>query len=237
MMLILMFFSASALWKKQIYNAYIRGNMDQWKKVTDEMEAQKTNSRDYIIELVNFQYGYIAWCIGVGNTSEARQYIITAEKNLKWLNNNSNKDESLVHAYTSAFYGFKIGLSKIMAPLHGPKSVHHAEKAIELDANNHLGYIQYGNSQYYMPAVFGGSKKTAIEYYQKAQEIMERYSWQLKYDWNYLNLLTLIAQSLHETGRIGEAKKYYEKILETEPEFSWVRDELFPEFLKQTGNE
>jgi tetratricopeptide (TPR) repeat protein len=124
-----------------------------------------------------------------------------------------------------------------MAPIHGPKSVHHAQKAMELDDNNHMGYVQYGNSQYYMPAVFGGSKKTAIEYYQKAQAIMEKNPLQIRYDWNYLNLLTLIAQSLHETGRISEAKLYYGKILETEPAFIWVRDELYPEFLKQTGNE
>jgi hypothetical protein len=110
MMLILMFFSASASWKKQIYDAYINGNMGQWKKVMDDMEAQKTNSRDYIVELVNFQYGYIAWSIGMGKTSEARKYIDTAEKNISRLNRNSNQNESLIHAYTSAFYGFRIGL-------------------------------------------------------------------------------------------------------------------------------
>jgi tetratricopeptide (TPR) repeat protein len=231
------FSSVSAPWKRQIYDAYINGDMKQWKLIIDEMEKQKILRRDYIIELVNYQYGYTAWSTGTGNTSEARHYMGLAEKNLQWLEKNSTSDESLIHAYHSAFYGFRIGFSKIMAPVHGPKSVSHAKKAIELDENNPMGYIQYGNSQYYMPAVFGGSKKTAIEFYQKSQGIMEKNPSAIKYDWNYLNLLTLIAQACQETGNISEAKSYYEKILEIEPAFLWVKNELYPEILKQLGNE
>jgi tetratricopeptide (TPR) repeat protein len=231
------FSSVSASWKRQIYDAYIHADMKQWKLVIDEMEKKKVLKRDYISELVNYQYGYIAWSTGTGKSSEARQYLGLAEKNLDWLNKNSKSDESLVHAYHSAFYGFRIGLNKIMAPVHGPKSVTYAKRAIELDADNPMGYIQYGNSQFYMPAVFGGSKKTAIEYYQKAQGIMEKNPSEIKYDWNYLNLMALIGQAFRDIGHISEAKKYYEKILDIEPAFLWVKNELYPEILKQTGNE
>ena len=231
------FSPVSASWKKQVYDAYINGDMKQWKLLIDEMEKQKILQRNYIIELVNYQYGYTAWSTGKDNTSEARKYLELAESNLDWLSKNSKTDESLVHAYHSAFYGFRIGFSKIMAPVHGPKSVTHAKKAIELDESNPMGYIQYGNSQYYMPAVFGGSKKTAIEYYQKAQGIMEQSPSETEYNWNYLNLLTLIAQAFHETGNVSEAKRYYEKILGIEPAFLWVKNELYPEILKQIGNE
>jgi tetratricopeptide (TPR) repeat protein len=231
------FSSVSASWKRQIYDAYIHADMKQWKLVIDEMEKKKVLKRDYISELVNYQYGYIAWSTGTGKSSEARQYLGLAEKNLDWLNKNSKSDESLVHAYHSAFYGFRIGLNKIMAPVHGQKSVTYAKRAIELDADNPMGYIQYGNSQFYMPAVFGGSKKTANEYYQKAQGIMEKNPSEIKYDWNYLNLMALIGQAFRDIGHISEAKKYYEKILDIEPAFLWVKNELYPEILKQTGNE
>jgi tetratricopeptide (TPR) repeat protein len=115
--------------------------------------------------------------------------------------------------------------------------VRHARLAMEHDNRNPMGYIQYGNSQFYMPAVFGGSKKEAIVYFQKAQDLMEQ-DGDIKHDWNYLSLLTLIAQSFEEMKEHDRAKEYYEKILEIEPQFLWVKNELYPEFLqKMKGNE
>ena len=223
----------SASWKEEIYNSYINGNMENWKVIIDDMEKQKQETETFISELVNYQYGYIAWCIGIEKTASAKHYISLAENNLEWLENNRKTDASIVHAYKSAFYGFKIGMAKFKAPILGPRSVNHAQQAMEINTSNPLGFIQYGNSQYYMPSIFGGSKQVAIGYYKKAQAIMESDTRYLQNDWNYLNLLTVIAQALHETGNLTGAKKYYEKIIEIEPRFQWVKNELYPELLKK----
>lgn len=231
MIVVFGFESASAGWKGEIYQAYIDNRMDRWKEIIDRMEREKTNTKTYLSQLVNYQYGYIGWCIGKDKKAVAKNYLELAERNLELLEEHA--DASFIHAYKSAFYGFKIGLSQIRAPIYGPRSVRHARLAIEEDKENPLGYIQYGNSQFYMPPIFGGSKEEAIVYFQKARELMERDPGQIKNDWNYLSLLTVIAQSYEHIGEYERAKEYFEKILKIEPEYKWVKDELYPQFLQK----
>ena len=221
--------------KTEIYKAYIGNRMDRWQNIIDKMEQEKVNEKDFLSQLVNYQYGYIGWCIGNNKNEPAKEYLGKAEWNLKLLSK-ADANPSVIHAYESAFYGFKIGLSRIRAPFYGPRSIKHAQQAIELDKNNPLGYIQYGNSQFYMPAIFGGSKQEAINHFQKAQELMEQDTEGIENDWNYLSLLTLIARSFEEMGQYEQAQEYYEKILNVEPEFSWVKNELYPTFLQKMKN-
>lgn len=219
--------------KTAIYNAYISGDMAAWKKMMDQMQQQPTKTTEFLAELVNYQYGYIGWCIGNNKEDEAKHYLDLAEKNLEILQRR-NYSPSEINAYESAFYGFKIGLSTWKAPILGPKSVKHAELAIKQDADDPMGYIMYGSSQYHMPAVFGGSKEEAIRYFEKAQHLMEQDSAQIKQNWNYLDLLTKIAQSYDEIKNYPIAKAYFEKIIQIEPDFLWVKNELYPKFLKET---
>lgn len=218
--------------KNDIYKAYISGDMVLWKQVIDKMEQQKPKTYSHILELINYQYGYIGWCVGNGKDSEASSYIPLAEKNIALL---AKKTEymSIVNSYQSAIYGYKITLNKFQAPLLGPKSVSSAQKSIALDSLNAHGYIQLGNTEYYMPAMFGGSKTKAVAYYEKALKILEKDQHQIKSDWNYLNLLTQLAIAYEETKQYSKAKLYYEKILKTEPEYQWVKNELYPSFLKK----
>jgi tetratricopeptide (TPR) repeat protein len=233
--IILLIFSSTytnAAYKSDIYEAYISNNMALWENIINEMNLQKGRNNDFVLELLNYQYGFIGWCLGNRKDDLAKQYLEQGEENLKILEKSSYK-LSMVYAYQSAFYGYRIGMNKYKAPFIGPKSVNCAELAIKFDVNNPYGYIQYANAQYYMPAIFGGSKKVAIEYFKKAEKIMEVNQIQLKEDWNYLSLLTMIAKACIELKNYEEAKAYYEKILKTEPNFLWVKNELYPELLKK----
>jgi tetratricopeptide (TPR) repeat protein len=206
--------------------------MGNWKSVIDEMNQQQTKDNDFLFELVNYQYGYVGWCIDMDNDDQAEEYLSLAEENIEMLEKAGYK-LSLVNAYKSAFYGFRIGLNIFKAPFIGPKSVACAESAMKLDEKNPYGYIQYGNSQYYMPATFGGSKTVALAYFTKAQLLMETDEDQLKEDWNYLTLLSMIAKAHTELKDYASAKACYEKILRIEPNILWVRNELYPELLKK----
>ena len=221
--------------KAVIYSAYISGDMVRWKSVIDRMEEVKSRDNTFLLELVNYQYGYIAWAIGVKRNSEARRYLNLAEANIAVMERNKY-NLSMVNAYKAAFYGYRIGLNVLQAPFVGPKSVESANLAMKLDPSNPYGYIQYGNSQYYMPAMFGGSKEEAIKYYLKAEELMASDAEFAENNWNYLNLLTVLAQAFSETGNLASAKNYYDKILRTEPDFIWVKDQLYKDLLKNMKN-
>jgi tetratricopeptide (TPR) repeat protein len=229
--LILFIFSglgAMATYKTEIYKAYISNNMNEWKKVMDRMNLETKRDNDFLLELLNYQYGYIGWCVGNKENEQAKKYLSLAEKNIEILEKQSF-ELSILNAYNSAFYGYRVGLNKLQAPFIGPKSVESAKKAIELDKNNPYGYIQIGNSEFYMPSVFGGSKTVALENFKKAENLMERNPEKIKNDWNYLSLLAMIVMSCKELKQYELAKYYCEKALKTEPEFLWVKLDLYPE--------
>lgn len=233
-MTLLLAFSLSTLsaqYKQDIYNAYITNNMEVWKATVDEMEAKEKKSDELLLELINYQYGYIGWSLGNNEKKQAKEYLKLAEDNLKRLEKTSLYP-SYVDAYKSAFYGYTIGLNKLKAPFVGPKSINAAKKSMEENPNNPYGYIQYANAQFYMPPVFGGSKTEALEYYKQAQTIMEKDPVDMKNDWNYLSLLTNMAEAYTEIKEYKKAEQYFKYILKIEPNFFWVKNELYPNFIK-----
>lgn len=230
------FFSLNAQYKLAIYNAYIGNKMDVWKTIIDKMETHQSKSEEFLLELINYEYGYIGWCIGNNEKKQAGTYLKLAEINLESLEKTSLYP-SYINAYKSAFLGYAIGLNKLKAPFLGPKSISAAKQSMKENADNPFGFIQYANAQFYMPPVFGGSKSEALEYYKRAQTIMEKDRENLKNDWNYLSLLTNMAQAYTEIIKYDKAEQYYKHILEIEPNFNWVKNELYPNFIKNRNNE
>lgn len=233
----LLFFSinTNASYRTEIYSAYISNRMDLWKNVLDKMDAIPSKSNELLLELVNYQYGYIGYCIGFDKKDEARKILVAAQKNIELLEKADYKP-SVVKSYKSAFYGYRIGLNPITAPVNGKKSLDYARSAIEIDPANYLGYVQMGNSEFYMPAAFGGSKKEALDYFMKAKELLEKNSGSLSEDWNYMSLLILIGQTHTYLKDYDSARKVYLDILKKEPGFLYVRDDLYPKLLKKMEN-
>lgn len=232
LLLILFSVQLKASYRSEVYNAYICNKMELWKDVIDRMDAIKGKSNETLLELVNYQYGYIAYCIGYNKKDEASEYLDLAQKNIQLLEKR-NYDPSAINAYKSAFYGFRIGMNSIIAPVIGIKSIESARRAVELDSENYLGHVQLGNIEFYMPSAFGGSKEEALVHYLKAKELMERNPENTAKNWNYLSLLLVIGQSHYYLHDYASARKFYEMILELEPGFLYVSNELLPEVLKK----
>lgn len=216
--------------KGEIYRAYISENMDRWKFVIDSTERSSNLSKQDRLELLNYQYGYIAWCIDKNKKQLAAAYIKKAEQNLQILEA-SKYQLSMLHAYKAALIGYKIGLAPYKAPFIGKESIENAKKSVQLDANNAFGYLQLGNISYYMPPAFGGSKKDAMTMYLKALDLMEKKPATLKENWNYLNLLLTISLAYQELGQKSLAGRYCLKILKIEPHFIWVKEKLYPQLF------
>ena len=233
--LILFCFNLHGNEKLKIYHAYVHNDMKTWKHVIDSMQKEKKKSNAMLLTLVNYQYGYIGWCIGADKNKEAEYYISLVENSLALLEK-SNYRLSMVYAYQSALYGYKIGLSPFRAPYYGPKSIKFAENSLQLDNENYFAMVQAGNIHYYMPRIFGGSVNEAIRYFLKAKTTMEKNSAEIHQNWNYLHLLTLIAQAYSKAEYHRTAKSYYDIILKIEPEFQWVKDGLYDDLLKKLND-
>jgi tetratricopeptide (TPR) repeat protein len=226
------FTAANAGPGSEIYSAYISGNMTAWKGVMDRMISGGIQGKAALLELTNYEYGYIGWCVGNKSYSEARKYLGLAERNLEILLQDT-LHQSMVNSYKAAFYGYRISMNILSAPVLGLKSLESARMALKQDVNNAFAWVQSGNIEFYMPPVFGGSKAEALKYYLKALELMERHPGDLKENWNYLSLLVVITQSYYYLNDFQSAVGYLDKILAIEPHFVWVKDELYPQILKK----
>jgi len=218
--------------KGEIYNAYINNKMLVWKGIIDQLQDTPQKSDTLVLELINYQYGYIGWCIGENRKDEAQKYLKLAEGNLKFLETRKFAS-SKIAGYKSALYGFRIGLNPFTAPFIGPKSSACAKEAVAVNPEDYFGYNQLGNVQFHAPSLVGGSKSEALNSYLKARALMEKNIPEFQTDWNYLSLLISIAKTYEILDDNTSAKSIYEEILKTEPQFKWVRDELYPQLLKK----
>jgi hypothetical protein len=75
---------------KIIYDSYINKDMTRWKAVIDSLQLEKESGKLSIEqkwELLDYQYGYIAWAISKKKTMkhEAETYLDVAKDNLSEL--------------------------------------------------------------------------------------------------------------------------------------------------------
>lgn len=219
--------------KKRIYDCYVNDDMKEWKSIIDDMQKMSNKNNDFLLELINYQIGYTGWCVGTERYDEAEPYIDIILSNLEILRD-ANYKPSYVKAYQGAIDGLRIGVNSFLAIFLGPKVVSNAKEAIELDSINPNAFILLGNSKYYVWVMLGGSKDEAIEYYHKAEQIFEDRKLTHQ-SWTYLSLLTVIAKAYVQMEQYDNADKYYRKIIDFEPNYSWIKEEVYPQFLDTYG--
>ncbi len=210
---------------------FISDKMNEWKNFIDNNEILYQSTPELKLEFINYQYGYIAWCVGKKKYNEARKYIEKAENTLTELEK-IKFSLSTVYAYRAAFIGFKVAMSPLKAPFLGPKSVNNVENALKLSQDNWFAHLQMGNIKFYTPSIVGGSKTDALNSYLRAKRLLEDNN-TYKSNWNYLNLLVSIANTYIELDNLDLAKKYYDSALSLFPNFHWVKNELYPELNKK----
>lgn len=232
MLLILLSITVDAQTHHSIYQAYVGGDIEKWKRAMDSIGAARPETTHEIMELINYQYGYIAWCVGAKRSDEARKYLVRSAGLMTKLPD-QKPVLSMVHAYKAAFAGFEIGLAPYKAPLLGYESLKFARSAIRLDSTNAFGYMQLGHIAFYTPRLMGGSKTEAMQYYLDALRLFESQPGSIQQNWNYLNLLITLIGACQDAGQYEQARTYCLKALGVEPEFDWVKNQLYPQILKK----
>jgi tetratricopeptide (TPR) repeat protein len=219
------------IYSDQIYRAYIQGNIAEWKSIIQRMEQKTLNTVDAKLELVNYYYGYIGYLIGLEDHETAEKYIYKAEQLISEVLKLSPGNSS-AYAYLGSMDGFRIEIDSYKTVLLGPRCLENIKKSVALDSRNPLAYLERGNASFHTPAIFGGSKEEAIQYYLKTISLFEEMNLNDE-NWLYFRALTLLAQAYEQTGQMQKAEKVYQKILRKEPDFAWVKNELYPDFLKK----
>ena len=124
----------------------------------------------------------------------------------------------------------QMGFSPMKGMTLGSQSGIHIGKAISLDSLNAAAWKQHASSKYFTPKMFGGDIQEAIKSYEFTISLFEK-SNQTK-DWMYLDALAWLGVAYEKTGQKEKAKTIYEKALEIEPGFTWIKNRLLPTLLK-----
>jgi len=219
---------------KEIYKSFIADKMNLWENQMKKMEDnyKVTKSANCLYDLTFAEYGFIVYCILTKQRNKAQIYLNKAEHNA----NKLLKHDLLwaeIYSLKAALYGFKIEFNKMKAPKYGLKSLEYMDKAMKLDKNNARVWMEKGNISYYIPAFLGGGLSEAIACHEKSIKLFEKDNNYLKYNWLYLLVLTNLGRWYTEANNIEKAKFIYEKALEFEPEFLWVKNDLYPKILNK----
>lgn len=219
-------FSVGASNRSDLYHVFVNKDAKGWKAIVDRMEKDPAKTNASLLELINYEYGYVGWCLNAKDEKEALVYIRLAEKHLDYLDEKGYKKSS-VQAYKSIFMGFRMILSPIKVPFLGMKCISCSQAAFELDKNNPIAVMQVGNMFYYRPRKLGGSKMAAMRHFQQAEKLWET-SGTTVGEWNYLNLLALMGMAYREMGQLQKSKEYGDKVRSLEPRFKWFNEYTYP---------
>lgn len=202
--------------------------MAGWENIVKEMESSANNSKSlsYQKELLGYFYGLTGYLISIKEKKRALGYVSKGDAIIDELLSRTPQD-ALFTAYKAAFMGFKIGINNLKAMTLGMKSSELSKIAFLKDSLNAQVVTERANVLYYSPSFVGGNKTEAMRLYKRAISLIEQ-SNDIAGNWFYLSLLTNIARLEEELGNYKEALSLYKKILTIEPQYKWVKNELYP---------
>lgn len=215
---------------KVLYEAYLAQDFQVWKTAIDQSQSSQMTIKQ-IEDIINYEYGYVAVCLGAKNTEEAERVMQFMERQLDLLEQHQYQP-AVVNLYRSVLYAFKIPSNKWDVVSLATKSVKCAQKAYEHDPKNPLVVNLQGNVDFFRPKLFGGSKKNALYNYEKAVELFEQQN-QTTHNWNYLATLLSMAQAYEKTGNLQKADLICQKILQIAPNFKYLNEVYYPQLLEK----
>lgn len=137
------------------------------------------------------------------------------------------KNDSLAdaHALLSSCYGLQISFSPLSGIWRGPKSGSEINKAKALSADNPRVALLGAIGTYNTPAMFGGGKEEGFAALKKAAELFDQWKTtdSLQPDWGKEQVYAWIGLAHLDRKETILARKAFEKALEINPDYGWVK--------------
>lgn len=216
--------------QQELYHAFLTRDISKWEALSLKTEKNTDlNKTADLLKLIHCYYGWTSELVDTKQYQKAEANIVKAEK---WIEKVLTKEPNNAEAtnYKGVFISYGLSYNKSKALTIGKQSLQLIKKALTLNPNNVQVLFDNGNAFYYPPKIFGGDKKVALGYYQKAISILEKQN-NTRGNWIYIQTLMLEARCQELLGNVQAAKKGYEKTLKMEPNFKVVRDKFYPELL------
>ncbi|MEM1041970.1 MAG: tetratricopeptide repeat protein [Bacteroidota bacterium] len=134
------------------------------------------------------------------------------------------------HALLSSTYGQKLGLKPMLTMFLGPKVSRTMDKAKQLGPDNPRVVFTEAQSLYFTPKMWGGSRERALEGFERAAALYEAETDRdpLLPGWGHDEAYAWQGIALDSFDRTDEARAAFERALEINPNYGWVRYDLLP---------
>lgn len=221
--------------QKMIYQGYISEEATGWQdglKALRRLNQQQLGEEEVAYELAAAEYGYIGYCITHQQRSGLRELISKCEGRTQGL---LRKEAVNVraHALMGGLLGMKMRENASLILLIGPRSMNHIDTACKLGPSVPEAWVEMANMKLNSPMIFGGSTDEAIKSYRKALQLYEDQPQHVRRSWQHLHAHAWLAQCYEKKGRYQLALEAYEQVLEFEPGFRWVANDLLPRLNKR----
>ena len=165
---------------------------------------------------------------------ENEQMIDHINKGIDYVEKMLKMDKNNVEgkALMGSLVGWKAGLKPMQAMFLGPRSNRmFADGMKENPENPRLAMFQ-AVSDYNTPKQFGGDKERAFEGFQEAIALFEKWTPEneLEPSWGHADAYAWLGIMHMDREESEQAKAAFEKALEVDSEFGWVKYVLMPQF-------
>ena len=187
----------------------------------------------YYIALADHNIANLLLGSGEESKDQASEHLKAAVEHLKKA---TRLDPQAAEAYAllSKAYGLQIGLSPMKSMFLGPKLGKAAQKAKQLAPDNPRVVLSAAISDFNTPKMFGGSKEKGLQGLQRATELFaqEEPTDPIQPVWGHSEAYAWLGIAYQDRGELESARAAFEKALEIDPGFGWVKYVLLPELEK-----
>lgn len=213
---------------QKAYTAYINSSIFMWKQIVieaDKILSEPSSPQQNKIKAISHKYGLLYACLSNQDKETYESYL---DKTIEQIDNllEENPNSSQLYAISAALMSVQMGFSPMKGMTLGSKSGAYIDKSIKLDESNPCAWRQHASSKYFTPEMFGGDIDVAIESYEHSVSLFEENN-EIN-NWMYLDALAWLGIAYQKKEQIEKAKKVFEKALEVEPSFMWVKNHLIP---------
>ena len=217
------------------YQGYLTTEKAPWEQAIEKINQDATLDKiEKLHATTEAQTGLLIYAMAHQDEETYDAVADNLEKKLKTIIK-ENAEDATALAKMAQLNGATMAFQSWKAMYLGPKSEKLVDRALKAESENADAWVQRANSRLFTPTMFGGDIDEAVECFEKA---VRYYEVQPDYaqNWRYLNALAWLGQAYQKVEQPSKAIATYQKALEVEPNFGWVKYKLMPQVIAQSSN-
>ena len=217
--------------KAILYSGNIHFDQAEMLKARGMFErALASDEENYLAQyyLAFTDYNLAVYFMQKKEKEQFQKFADSSEEILKELINQNSSDAETV-SLLGALYGIQVAMNHGLGPSLGSQNIALTSEPLGIAPDNPRVLLQKGISKFNSPEFVGGSKEEALKYFTQSVKAFENLSDKGgKIDWGYLDALAWLGIAHSSLGDFESAITAYNKALEVEPDFAWIKYELLP---------